>query len=309
MTPRTRRGGPSRWLLLLLLVAITFGACAALLAGPAAPFSPTAPGTNFQIPFTTFVFLFGIVVVAFPLVWIGSLLLARYRGLSTPIPSRAVVMFLVVFLIAVGFVVLFRFGPGSGAPPVNSTVPPGTNGTGGTEPSAHGGTNNTTTGPPFGSLSFGGVHLPGWLLYVGLVAAAVVAVAVVAPVVAGLRTPVPPSPDDAAAAEARREFARALEALEGDASQDPRTVIVALYANLLRRLTPTLDRLELRTPREIERLCVERLRIRPETAHALTALFEEARYSRHVLPVGGAVEARRVFAQAVRDLDRSGGPG
>lgn len=273
-----------------------------MLAGPAAPFSPTAPTTNLRIPFSTVVFLFGVVIVSFPLVWIGFLLLARYRGQTTPIPSRAVVMFLVVFLLAVGFIVLLRFAPGSGVPP-SAVPPPGTNGTGGgTTPPGSGGTNNSTA-PPFGPIPFAGIEFPGWLLYVGLVAAAVVAIAVAVPFVGGLRTPIPASAGDETAGRARKDFADALDALEENASGDPRDIIVGLYARLLRRLTRSLDHLETLAPREIERLCVERLGIRPGTARALTALFEEARYSGHVMPGTGVAAAREVFAQAIRDLD------
>ncbi|HEV2317696.1 MAG TPA: DUF4129 domain-containing protein [Thermoplasmata archaeon] len=80
--------------------------------------------------------------------------------------------------------------------------------------------------------------------------------------------------------------------------------IIHLYGTLLEAVSPGLGNLAGRTPREVEWLAVTYLGVRPETAHELTWLFEEARYSSHHLTPAAVVRAQRALAFLVDDLER-----
>jgi hypothetical protein len=79
--------------------------------------------------------------------------------------------------------------------------------------------------------------------------------------------------------------------------------IIELYGTLLGALRPGLGDLDGRTPREVEWLSVRYLGVRPPTAHELTWLFEEARYSSHPLPSAGIARAERALDEFVADLE------
>ena len=78
--------------------------------------------------------------------------------------------------------------------------------------------------------------------------------------------------------------------------------IIQLYGALLIALSPGLGDLEGRTPREVEWLAVRYLGVKPPTAHELTWLFEEARYSSHPLAREGVVRAEKALASLMTDL-------
>ena len=304
MATRGPSRGTSLWLLVILLVALTFGAAAALLAGPATPFTPTPPGQTQPLPYPVLELIFGWSTVALVGLWVVLHLIERRRSGSAAIPGRLVVSFLVAFLLIVAFIVIVRsgiLGPGVLSP----EKPVGGNNSNGQNVTPTGVGNNTTL-PGFGSIPFAGWQIPGWLFFVLLIGVAVAAVVVGVPLAAALRqNPLRASGPPATAP--RVDFTRALAALEDSASADVRAIIVALYARLLGRIGPTLERVEAMSPREIEAECVHRLRIRPGTARDLTALFEEARYSNHTLSAPTLSTARRVFAQAIDDLDHPPG--
>lgn len=298
------RRGTSLWLLVILLVALTFGAAAALLAGPAAPFTPTPPGQSQPLPYSLLELIFGWSTVALVGLWLLLHLIERRRSGSVGLPGRAVVSFLVAFLLIVGFIVIVRsgiLGPGVLSPekPVGGNDSTGVNVT----PTGHA---NNSTLPGFGSIPIAGWQVPGWLFFVLLVGVAVAAVVVGLPLAAALRKH-PFRPAGPPATATRIDFTEALAALDGSTSADVRTVIVALYARLLGRIGPSLEKVDAMSPREIEGECVHRLRIRSKTAHELTTLFEEARYSKHTLAPETLPTARRVFAQAIDDLDHPPG--
>ena len=299
---RGTRGG-ARWLLVILVVAITFGTAAALLAGPAAPFTPSAPNAGPPLSFQTFGLVFGWTVVGLCVLWVVNHFRQRSQEGSLAIPNRIVVSFLVAVLIAIAFIVIVRSGI-LGTSPFFSTVPAGgTNSSSGPTPA---GQNNSTL-PPLGSVPFGGFDLPGWVLYAGILGAAVIAVVVAVPVLASLRDRASTPSSVSASKVARRDFSEAIDALADPGVVNPRAVIIALYARLLGRIEPTLAHLDAMAPREIELECVHRLRIRPTTARELTGLFEEARYSSHALSLQTVERARAVFAHAVDDLDHPPG--
>jgi hypothetical protein len=82
--------------------------------------------------------------------------------------------------------------------------------------------------------------------------------------------------------------------------------IIRLYGALLAAISPGLGDLDGRTPREVEWLAVRYLGVASLTAHELTWLFEEARYSSHRLGPASVDRAQNALALLLRDLeDRS----
>jgi hypothetical protein len=80
--------------------------------------------------------------------------------------------------------------------------------------------------------------------------------------------------------------------------------IIRMYSALLSAVTPGLGNLTVRTPREVEWLAVRYLDVRPATAHELTWLFEEARYSTHRMPPTGIARAQQALTLLLHDLER-----
>jgi Domain of unknown function (DUF4129) len=299
--------GRSGWLLVLLVIAITLGAAAALLAGPAPPFAPVAPAAGSPVPYALLGQIFGWAVIAGIVLWLANHIYQRRRSGAAAMPSRAVATFVVVFVLLVGFILLGRSGLLPVSPIETGPAPPGGNTSSGGSTPAGGAGNNSSLPAGFGSLKFGQVAVPGWLLYAGLLGAVVVALAVVVPLYLSVRRASSGAARDDEVGRARRDLSEALAQLDEGETADPRTVIVRLYARLLGRLRPGLDRLDAMAPREIETHCADRLGIQRETARALTRLFEEARYSRHPLPPATLDAARQAFGRAIADLDRFSG--
>ena len=295
--------GRFRWLLIVLVVALVFGAAAALLSGPASPFTPAGSGPGTSVSFQTISLIFGWTVLALCAVQIGLHLYRRRTEGSMSIPNRFIVSFLVAVLIAIAFILIVRAGIVGHGNPFLTGPPGGNNSSTGLPPA----TSNNSTLPPLGYVPLGGFNVPGWILFVALVLVAVVAVAIAVPVIASLRDRASPLSDLSAKERARRDLSEAIRALDAQEAPDPREVIIALYARLLGRIGTSLDGLEAMAPREIESECVHRLRVRPATARELTRLFEEARYSRHPLGQDIGVRARSVFQQAIADLDHPSG--
>jgi hypothetical protein len=296
MTPRARARSPSVLLLVLLIVALGVGAAASALT-TIAP-APTGTGTGVTVP--TQLIVGGVFVLAVAAA--GLLLYHRLTQPSLSVPGRFLAAPLVAILLLILFVVVVHLvvvgaGPGgtiSTAPPTNSTT--------GTNSSLNGTLNATGAGgaPPLWS------GFPSWTLF-AVVAVAVAVVAVVAipelrALLAGRR---PGSADvdlAAAAAGARAALGDAQDQL--DRGGDPRAVIVALYASLLLRLGPMVGDLDPATPEEIRSKHLVRLGIQPLAAHALTRLFEEARYSSHPMDAAAAARARVILRAAEADLAR-----
>ena len=106
------------------------------------------------------------------------------------------------------------------------------------------------------------------------------------------RTPVPVSPGDeyrpATAASGADPLARAAEvglAEAGDLSREPREAIIACYAAMERELenSPEVVPRESDTPSEVLARAVEHHALRADSATELVELFEEARFSPHVM--------------------------
>ena len=124
------------------------------------------------------------------------------------------------------------------------------------------------------------------------------ATATAEPVVAGAPRPAPPAgPDLARAAE--------LGLAEiGDRSRDPREAIIACYAAMERELekSPGTIPQDSDTPSEVLARAVERHALHADSAAQLVDLFEEARFSPHVMNEGHRADAVAALRLVQREL-------
>jgi hypothetical protein len=109
---------------------------------------------------------------------------------------------------------------------------------------------------------------------------------------------------ESAVAALRAELIRYGRSWGAGEDREVRERIIALYGSLLAAVGPGLGDLDRRTPREVEWLAVRYLGVRDSTAHELTWLFEEARYSTHRLPPSSVERAVNALARLVEDLQR-----
>jgi hypothetical protein len=303
----TTSARPSWVLLLILGIALAAGAAASLLIGAAtAPGAPASPSTSvvyFPDWLLAYTFLAAIVAIA------GFLVIRRVTGGAAPVPGRIAITLLVTILLAVMFLAATRVLVTGGPGPSGKVTPVGANNsttTGG------GTTNKTANASCTPAVCAGGLlwspHLPGWFPYVILVAVVLVAVAVAIPQVRlflsdrderrALR-----SSRGGAATAVQSALERADQDLAG--GTDPRAVILALYQSVLEHLQPKVASVEIETPEEIRAKHLIRLGIRPVAAESLTRLFEEARYSSHLMSADAAANVRRAVQEALEDLARS----
>ena len=103
------------------------------------------------------------------------------------------------------------------------------------------------------------------------------------------------------------DLARAAElglAEIGDRSRDPREAIIACYAAMERELekSPGTTPQDSDTPAEVLARAVERHALRPDSATELVDLFEEARFSPHVMNEGHRADAVRALRLVQREL-------
>jgi hypothetical protein len=273
---------------LFLLAAVAFGIAAAILAAPAS--GPTGGTPLFGlVSFDTGLAITLGFVAAMFVVWI---LMTFRRGEGVGLNRVFPTAFLLVALVLVLFIFIAPYAAhgirNSGS---SGSTPPG-------------GQNNST--PPAGGGSGGiGGPLPGWnpgWLPVLAVGAATVVVAVLAlPLLLSLRRRPPPSSTEPDVA--RRAVERALAALDDGSIADPRRRIVALYAQLLERVGPKIERVDARTAREVEQECVRHWKMPRASAEELTGLFEEARYSDHPMPESAVDRARAALRASLRAID------
>lgn len=109
---------------------------------------------------------------------------------------------------------------------------------------------------------------------------------------------------DSAVRSLRAELVRYHRAGGAAVDTEVRERIVQLYGALLQAVGPGLGSVEQRTPREVEWMSVRYLGVGPATAHLLTEMFEEARYSSHRLRPDVVERAEQALAALVEDLDR-----
>ncbi|MCI4356189.1 MAG: DUF4129 domain-containing protein [Thermoplasmata archaeon] len=285
--------------LVFILAAVLIGVAAALLSGPPAPSPSFLSEPGFTVGYSALQVFSG-VVIALVVIWIVYRVVQRIRDPSgAQSMGRSMVVFLVMFLLFLGFIAISHL---IAYPPAN-TPASGPNGNGMMGPPPH---PVPPMGAPLGNLTFGSWSVPGWTGYVVVLGIAVVVVLVAIPLAVALRPRnsgprVVPAPT--IAERTRAEIADTLEQLESDPNADPRAVIVALYARLLVAIDPKIENAEARTARELESLSVERLALPPAAARELTALFEEARYSVHAMTRDDGVRARAALQRILAALD------
>lgn len=90
----------------------------------------------------------------------------------------------------------------------------------------------------------------------------------------------------------------------GDRSRDPRDAIIACYAAMERELSksPGTVPQDSDTPSEVLARAIETHALREGTAGELVDLFEEARFSRHVMDEGHRADAVRALQRVHREL-------
>ncbi|HKV90368.1 MAG TPA: DUF4129 domain-containing protein [Thermoplasmata archaeon] len=286
-----------------LLAALLLGVAGALLSGPA-PLPPVFPApSGLFLSYPTLVGLSAL-LIALVVIWIGYRLVQRIRDPSgAQMMTRPMAVFAIMFLLFLGFIAASHFlaapAPASGVAAGNGTTPPG-----------------NSTSPPHGgaagNVTFGVWSVPWWSAYAGVIAVAVVVAVVAVPLALALRsrrtgeamtvgTPT-------AADRARAEIVDTLARLEADPDADPRALIVALYGRLLAAVDPKIEDLESRTAREVEALAVARLALPRPAARELTALFEEARYSEHLLTREDTIRARAALRRVLEHLGAGSSP-
>ena len=115
------------------------------------------------------------------------------------------------------------------------------------------------------------------------------------------------APSHPGAAESLARAAEVGLAEIGDLSREPREAIIACYAAMERELThvPGAVPLDCDTPAEVLARAVDHHALRADSATQLVELFEEARFSPHVMNEGhrdAAVEALRLVLADVRSV-------
>ncbi|ABM11029.1 MULTISPECIES: DUF4129 domain-containing protein [Mycolicibacterium] len=136
------------------------------------------------------------------------------------------------------------------------------------------------------------------------------ALSVAATLLGRRRAPAPPPPVDPATVgttPAEPDLARAAElglAEMGDLSRDPRQAIIACYLAMERELekSPGTIPQESDTPSEVLARAIERHALRADTGIELVDLFEEARFSPHVMNEGHRADAVRALRQVQHQL-------
>lgn len=287
----------SLWLLVLGL-GITVGVAAALLSGVFTP--PGAPATSTTVGPGNQIVLWIAEIV--PIAAIAFFIFFRLTRETAPVPGRLIAPALIVILILVVFVLLVRVNLISSNTPLTKQVPPGLNQTNQSYYSPGGNYTNATSFGWGGMVNFLGINLPLWAA-VSIGAAIVIAVGVVATIFVlrfpGRQRPMGPSTP---AGGVRIELESAARALD-EGTGDPRQVLIALYARLLRRLEPAVGDLATSTAEEIRSHYLIRLGVQPATADEITRLFELARYSSHPIGPAEVARARAVLAAAIGDLN------
>ena len=118
---------------------------------------------------------------------------------------------------------------------------------------------------------------------------------------------VPDTPAHGGAAESLARAAEVGLAEIGDLSREPREAIIACYAAMERELThvPGAIPLDCDTPSEVLARAVDRHALRADSATQLVELFEEARFSPHVMTEhhrDSAVDALRLVLTDLRSM-------
>jgi hypothetical protein len=294
MAGRVRPGRPPVLLVTFIVGAVAFGAAAVLLSAPLPPPPAGSTGSGGMLTLTEAGTLAEVVLVALIAVPLVMFLFNRSSGTMAML-SRPVSVALLVILLLTAFVFFSHYIGGGTSP--GQAVPPGNNSSGGLPP---GGGNTTTNESNVTRLPFG-VSVPPWALYLAVAAIGLVGAVLVVPWV--LNRQEPPTSARRRDAELRADLTAAIAALSETSEGTPRERIIQVYARWLKRLVRGSGDLSILTAREIESMCVERLGVTPTTAHELTALFEEARYSTHPMGEDAVARAQAALNAALAEFD------
>jgi len=291
-------GGVSWVLIVIIVVALAIGAAASILV--AASTTPPPSGGVSSFTYTP-----GWVVLAISLGFIafvfGVLLVHRFAsGPSLPM-GRSTLTILITILLGIVFIIAAQFIAHGGLFLSGGGSSPSGSGSGAT--------NNTTApippAPGGGVVTIGGV--PGWVPFVILALIALLVAAVAIPNALrydARRREMERYRRNREAVPAGMQAALSQASSELALGEDPRTVILALYAAILDRLKPLALDVSMNTPEEIRASHLLRLGVRPEPARTLTRLFEEARYSTHPMGADARDRAREAVRLALADLAR-----
>ena len=288
-------------LVIVLVAAMATGAAASILVGASTAAPPTSGPTS-QVLLPLWVFLAGVfgLLAVIIVSWIMTRLTSEAKGVSNRVLVSVLLTILIVSLFIVGLRV---FGVGGPPPPTSTTVISNTTNASGSTGSSPGN---------FTNLSGLGAYdlfpsIPAWVPFVVLGFVVLVLVIVVVPHTRRYlaeRQERLPSKRGAAASPAgvRAALTRASAGL--DLGEDPRTVILALYSEMLLHLQPMVGSVETNTPEEIRAVHLAHLGVRPGAARTLTRLFEEARYSLHPMGPKESARAQDAVRATLEDLDR-----
>ncbi|MGZ8803185.1 MAG: DUF4129 domain-containing protein [Mycobacterium sp.] len=223
----------------------------------------------------------------------------EHRGERVGVPWRLLIIAaagLLVWLLVV--LLLMRWGSGYAVDDVPLTdAEPGVAHEAGGRESAP--TNpQADSGDVFGYLGAATIALVALSIVATLIGRRRVSSATVAPAGAAAPPSAPPGgPDLARAAELGL-------AEVGDRSRDPREAIIACYAAMEQELekSPATTPQDSDTPWEVLARAVERHALRADSAAELVDLFEEARFSPHVMNEGHRADAVRALRLVQREL-------
>lgn len=297
--PPVRPSSPrSSTILVVVAISLAVGASASILAGAARSSTITpSPASDLYLTAAQL----EIVAVASLIALVGVFAWVYFGSQRVPLPPRVAVASVVILLFGTVFLVLLRFAvPGVEGLLTNSTANNSSSNSTGSRPGGGGNASN-----PGGPLGFGTPHLPPWVLFVLVAVGALVAGAVVVPYLwrraseAGGRRG---EADPVNLGRLQGALASAAQHLES--GDDPRSIVIELYAKLLGRVEPLVGGVSPETPEEIRIGHLVQLGIRSASATTLTRLFEEARYSSHPMGPEVAERARQAILEAREDLDR-----
>lgn len=287
-------------LIVVLIAALAAGAAASILV-EASTAPPPTNGPTSQVLLPVWVFVVAVlgllvaILVAWAVIRLGS---------GSTFANRTLILGLITILIISLFVVGLRvFGVGGPPPPVGTPVTTNTSANG---TSGHtGGLGNATNLSGLGSYNLF-PSVPPWVPFVVLGIIVLLLAAVALPrtreYLAERKERLPPPGVPLAPSEVLAALHRASSEL--DLGGDPRLIILALYSEMLVHLQPMVGSVDTSTPEEIRSLHLTRLGVRPDAAKSLTRLFEEARYSTHLMGPKELAAARSAVRATLEDLGR-----
>jgi len=288
---------------LVLAAAVTFGIVAVLLSGTP-PSVPSTGGTATSSPLLVPYLWVGLGCLVLLVCWIGYMVYRRLTGGSGEYPRYTLLSLIAIILVILLILFLFRVvAHVDGLVGVRPSPSNNSSGSGGSGTGTQHNTTTATNGSANYTLQGELPGLPKWAPYAVLGVAVLTVTLIAIPFLLsyGERSELSrreePGPEPVRAA-----LRSTLSELESNPQADPRDLIIALYARLLEAIGVGAGPTEVMTAREIERVCVQSLGVRPTTARELTGLFEEARYSTRPMGAPAADRARRALSEALREL-------